>query len=142
MAVTQLTVEFGLIKDYPETTITYNGSGETGVTIVIEAFGAASGIRINNTTRSETMILDNDRIKSITGAGLSKDDEIRINTTKGSKSATLTRDGISYNILHALDKSSKWIYLQAGTNKFTSTATSGLENIRVHLEYVERYLGI
>ena len=142
MAAKQLTVEFGIIKPYPETDVIYDGSGESGVTIVIEAFGAASGIRINNTTRSESMILDNDRIKSITGAGLSKDDVITIVTTKGSKSAKLVRDGTSYNILHALDKSSKWIYLQTGSNKFTSTATSGLENIRVHLEYSVKYLGV
>ena len=62
MARTYSTVQFGIIKDYPEATINYSGDGESGVIITIEFLGETSGIRINNTTRGEYLILDNEKI--------------------------------------------------------------------------------
>ena len=142
MARTYLTTEFGVIKDLPEATINYSGDGECGVIINIEFLGQTTGVRINNTTRGEFMILDDNKISAIVGSGISQYDLIRIETTRGSKSVTLLRGGTSYNILHAVDLSSKWIYLQKGANHFTYTATSGFDNMYVTLECPVRILGV
>ena len=142
MARTQLTVQFGTIKDYPEATINYAGDGESGVIITFEFLGATTGIRINNTTRGEYMILNDSKIEAIVGSPIAQYDLIRIDTTRGNKSATLSRGGIVYNILHAVDLSSKWIYLQTGANHFTYTATSGFDYMLVNLECPIKVLGV
>ena len=142
MARTQLTVEFGTIKDYPESTIYYAGDGESGVTITLEFLGPATGIRINNTTRSEYIILDDAKIASITGSNIDQYDQIKIITTRGSKSAKLSRGGVVYNILHAVDLTSPWIYLQTGNNHFTYTATTGFDYISLSVACDIKVLGV
>lgn len=142
MARTQLTVQFGTIKDYPEATINYAGDGESGIIITLEFLGTTTGIRINNTTRGEYMILNDSKIAAIVGSNIAQYDLIRIDTTRGSKSATLSRGGVVYNILHAVDLSSKWIYLQTGENHFTYTATSGFDYMTVSLECPVKVLGV
>ena len=142
MAAKQLTVEFGIIKNYPETEIVYKGDVDTGVTITIDALGPASGFRINNTTTGDFIILDSAKIKAITGADISAYDQITINTNKGSKSARLLRNGVTYNILHAVNRTSKWITLNQGSNKFTYTATSGLNDLNIFIYHYVKVLGV
>ena len=142
MARTQLTVQFGTIQDVPEATITYAGDGESGIVITLEFLGAATGIRINNTTRGEYMIMNDSKIAAIVGSNIDAYDSIRIDTTRGSKSATLSRNGTVYNILHAVDLSSKWIYLQTGANHFTYTASTGFENVILKLQCPVKVLGV
>ena len=139
----QVTVEFGFVKDYPSTTVNYEGDGETGVTITIEAtYGEAKGIRINNTTRGEYIIINDDKLSAIVGSGLTRYDKIVIDTTRGNKSAKLLRDGTTKSILNAIDLSSKWIQLQKGNNVFTVTTTSGLANLTISIDYKQEYLGV
>ena len=138
----QLREEFGLIKSYPSTVIDYEGSGLLGITIRIEAKGPASGLRINNVSRGEFLIIDSSRLKAIAGRDISLGDVIIIKTGKGEKSVTLSRDGTSYNILHAIDTSSKWIYLQHGPNEFTVTAEQNLDNLFIQVNYQQKVLGI
>ena len=142
MARTQLTVQFGTIKDYPEAVINYAGDGESGIVIILEFLGPTTGIRINNTTRGEYLILNDEKIAAVVGSNIEQYDLIKIDTTRGSKSATLSRGGIVYNILHAVDLSSKWIYLQTGNNHFTYTATSGFDYMSVTLECPVKVLGV
>ena len=104
--IEQLTVEFGLIKPYPETEIYYDGEDDSGVTIIIDTFGAASGVRINRTTGGEYIQIDSTKLTAITGADIQQYDHIEINTRKGKKSATLSRNGTKYNIIHAISTSS------------------------------------
>ena len=140
--VEQLSVEFGLIKTYPETDIYYDGEDDSGVTIIIDTLGPASGVRINRTSGSEFIQIDSTKLTSITGSDIQQYDHIEINTRKGKKSAILSRNGVKYNILHALTTSSKWIHMEKGMNKFTFSATSGVDNLRVYLDYNERYNGV
>ena len=143
MSLRQLSLEFGLIKDYPETIIDYQGDGEIGVVIIFEArFGGASNIRINNVTRNEFIIIDDIKLKAITGNGVIKGDEIQIDTTRGQKTAKLIRDGETISILNAIDLSSKWIQLQKGPNRFTCTAKDDLDNLIVTVNFDNRFLGV
>ena len=138
----QITVEFGIIKDFPDAYVDYEGDGETGVKITIDVLDSAGGIRINNTTRSESLILNDDMLYSVLGTGLQKYDTITISTERGNKTAKLLRNGVTYNILNAVDLSSKWIQLQKGTNRLTITADYGMINLKVYVTYNTRVLGV
>ena len=138
----QLTVEFGSIKPYPETTFYYDGDDDSGVKIIIEAQKPASGIRINRTSGSEYIRIDPARFSAIAGSDIKAHDRIEIDTHKGKKSAKLYRDGNEINILHAIISSPQWIHLERGYNKFTYTATSGVDSLKIYMEYAERVNGV
>ena len=122
--------------------IYYDGSGETGVIVQIEAYGNAGEIRVNNTTRSEKLIIDTSKFQTLIGSDLSDGDLIEIGTARGNKYASLKRGNKSYNILDAVDVSSKWICLQHGNNNLTWTAASGAGNILIGIMCYTRVLGI
>lgn len=135
-------LEFGHIKDYPRTIIDYDGSAVTGVTINIEAKGPVTGLRINNTTRGEYIIIDDTKLRTIVSNGIQKYDQIIIDTRQGQKSASLIRDGKTYNILKACLPVSKWIQLQTGQNIFTYSSTSDIDQVELNISFPVRYLGI
>lgn len=136
-------IEFGNIKGYPRTVIDYDGSVETGLTIDIEAKGPIRGLRVNNVTRGEYIIIDDSRLYSILGSSyIQKYDQIIIDTRKGQKSAKLIRDAKTYNILNACLPVSKWVQLQTGNNEFTYSTTNEIENVDMHVTFPVRYLAI
>lgn len=136
------TLEFGNIKNYPSTTIDYKGQGDTGISIIIEATGTFTGLKINNVTRKESLIFDDDKLAKILGNNVQKGDIIQINTERGKKSCKLIRDGKSYNIFGAIKKESQWIYIQNGINVFTYSVTNEIENVKVFVTYNTKYLGV
>lgn len=136
------TLEFGNIKNYPSTSIDYKGHGDTGVSIIIEALGTFDKLRINNVTRKESLIFDDDKLSKILGNNVQKNDIIQINTEKGKKSCKLVRDGVSYNILNAIKKESQWIYIQNGINVFTYSVGNEIEMAKVFVSYSTKYLGV
>ena len=135
-------VEFGRIKGSSDTKIIYDGLGEIGIKIIIEILGDITGIKVKNKTRNESIEIDSSKVSAIIGDGFKQHDTIEISSVKGKKSAKLIRDGISYNIMHALTSPSKWIYIQTGTNVFSYTTTSGFENAYVYFDYESKTLGV
>ena len=113
-----------------------------GFLMVVEATGDIRGISISNLTRNETLSLDDSKINAVTGGYIQKYDTIKISTVRGNKYAHLIRNGITYEITHAVVLSSKWPSIQTGDNVFSYTATSGYDKAYVHLEYQYRTLGI
>lgn len=140
--IRQLTVEFGLIKDYPETSVYYEGDDDSGLTVIIDTFGAATNIRIDRTTGGEYLQIDSTKFRAIVGSDIQEYDHIEINTRRGQKSASIYRNGIKYNILNAVNSSPNWIHLDKGINTFTFAAASGINNLRVHISYNERFNGV
>lgn len=69
-------------------------------------------------------------------------DAIVINTSKGDKSITLIREGVSYNILNCLDKNTDWFTLAKGDNIFAFTADSGVTNLQFRIENKVIYEGV
>lgn len=131
--VQQLTVEFGIIKPYPETIINYDGDDDTGFIITVQATGNVSGLRINRRTGNEYIVINKEILAS---------DAIKIDTRTGKKSAILTRDGTEINILKNIKTSKVWPHLEKGENVFTYTAESGLSNIKIYIDYESRINGI
>lgn len=134
-------LKFADIQNLTENVIAYNGDSEIGIEIVIHAIGQAGTVTIYNTGTRETMVIDNDKITALTGAGISSGDEITINTVKGDKRISLLRDGISTNILNCLTRGSAWFKLVKGDNIFAYSAYSGSSNLQFRIENRIAYEG-
>lgn len=135
-------LEMGEIQNSAEQVITYNGDAEIGVTIIIYAIGDASNVTIYNAGTREVMRIDTDKLAALTGEGIVAGDEITIKTTKGDKSITLLRGGITTNILNCLDKNADWFQLVKGDNVFVYTAETGNSNLQFRIENRVIYEGV
>lgn len=135
-------LEMGEIQNSAEQVITYNGDAEIGVTIIIYAIGDASNVTIYNAGTREVMRIDTDKLAALTGEGIVAGDEITIKTTKGDKSITLLRGGITTNILNCLDKNADWFQLVKGDNVFIYTAETGNSNLQFRIENRVIYEGV
>lgn len=133
---------FGEIQMKTEGVITYHGDSEIGVMIYIHAIGPASNINIYNTETREVMTINTAELEMLTGKGIVVSDDIVINTSKGEKSITLVREGVSYNILNCLDKNTDWFTLVKGNNIFAFTAESGVTNLQFRIENKVIYEGV
>lgn len=135
-------LEMGEIQNSAEQVITYNGDAEIGVTIIIYAIGEASNVTIYNAGTREVMRIDTNKLAALTGEGIVAGDEITIKTTKGEKSITLLRGGITTNILNCLDKNADWFQLVKGDNVFVYTAETGNSNLQFRIENRVIYEGV
>lgn len=132
----------GEIRDGKENAVVYNGDAEIGFTMTIHALGDASNITIYNTGTGESMKIDTNKLKSLTGTGFTKGDDIIICTVKGKKSVTLLRNSVTTNILNCLDKNADWFQLTKGRNWFTFKADSGYSHLQFAIEYRTIYEGV
>lgn len=110
-----------------------NSDDETGVLIHMIANGAVTNPTIYNTTTNENFSLD------IT---LQNGDEINIDTRRGKKSVTLTRNAVTTNILNDMTQDSEWLNLIVGDNIFTYTAASGAQNLDITVYLQPVYEGV
>lgn len=133
---------FGEIKNNSEGVITYYGDSEIGITIYIHAIGPATNITIYNVETRDSMRIDTEKLKALTGDGIVARDDIVICTVKGSKSIKLIRDGETFNILNCLDKNVDWFSLSKGDNSFAFTADSGITNLQFRIENRIVYEGV
>lgn len=141
-SLTDPMIVFSEIQNRAAGVITYYGDTEIGIVIRIHALGEATNIAIYNTDTREVMRIDTDKIKKITGKGLTVSDDIIINTAKGNKSITLLREGVSYNILNCLGKNPDWFTLTKGDNVFAFTAETGITNLQFRVENKIIYEGV
>lgn len=135
-------LEMGEVQNSAEQVITYNGDAEIGVTIIIYAIGDASNVTIYNAGTREVMRIDTNKLAALTGHGIVAGDEITIKTTKGDKSITLLRGGVTTNILNCLDKNADWFQLVKGDNVFVYTAKTGNSNLQFRIENRVIYEGV
>lgn len=129
-SVTEPLLIIGSVRNRTENLIIYSGDANVGVIIRIHSLGDATKIVIHNTQTRESMKIDTDKIETITGSNIKNGDDIEINTKRGEKSVTLTRDGQIINILNCLDKDSDWFQLTKGDNLFAYTAETGSTNLQ------------
>lgn len=135
-------IEFGAIQNKTEQVIVYEGDGEVGISIHIHALGSASNIKIANVKTREIMILNTDKLATLTGSSIKAGDNIVINTQKGNKNVTLIRDGVRTNILNCIEKGSQWFTLAKGDNIFAYTADSGSSNLQFYISNKVAYDGV
>lgn len=125
-------------------TIVYSGDAQTGILMRIHAVGPAGNITIANSITNESLYLSNDKIKSLTGSGLTAGDEVQISTVKRQRYVRLLRNGVYTNILNALDISkSDWFQLNKGDNLFSYTTDNDTDlNIVFTIENRIVYEGV
>lgn len=141
-SLTENLLEFGEIQNNTERTIVYNGDSEIGVTIFINALGDATNVSIYNSETRESMTIDTDKLKKLTGAGIIAGDQIIISTVKSNKSITLLRNGVYTNILNVLDRDADWFQLTKGDNIFVYVAETGSSNLQFRVENQTVYEGV
>lgn len=135
-------IEFSLIELSHTKEIVYLGDADVGVTIKIHILGPVGNISIYNLDTQESMVLDVSKVAKIVGSSIKALDDIVITTMTGKKTVTFIRDGISYNILNALDRDAAWFKLSKGINVFGYSAVTGDENLRFMLENEVLYEGV
>lgn len=133
-SLTEPLTEFGRIINKKENTVYYEGDAETGCKIELHAIGDVEQVSIYNVKTGEKMVIDTDKLLTMTGNKIIYGDTIIINTVKGNKYITLIRNGVSTNILNVLGKDSTWFQLARGDNLFAYTADYGEENIQFMVE--------
>lgn len=134
-------ISFGEIGYFKEQTLRYLGEITTGVTIQLIAHGDVRNPIIKNGRTGEYMKLNTAMLEALTGNGFISGDEIIIETTKGSKSVTLIRDGDKYNILNCLNPKTDWISVIQGDNQFSYTSDQGDDNLEIRITAKFAYAG-
>lgn len=132
----------GSIQNKTENVVIYEGDVDAGMIITIHAIGEASNITIYNVTTRETMLIDTEKLKTLTGSEIIAGDDIVICTVKGQKSVTLIREGRKTNILNCLGRNADWFQLAKGDNIMAFTADSGASNIQFKIENQILYEGV
>ena len=140
-SLTEKQLVFGIIHAQTENLIQYTGDVETGLFVYIHATGTIENIKIYNTVTRELMGIDTNLLRLLLPGGIIAGDDIIINTTLGSKSITLVRDGVYYNILNAKD-GIDWLTLVKGDNLFAFTADAGLSFLQLRMENLIVYEGV
>ena len=109
-----------------------NDGDETGFTLEISG-GPAKNPTIHNIATGEYMQISGDILDG---------DTVTITTKTGNKTVTLERGGVVTNIINRLVSGSTWLNLREGENKFTLSAASGFNNLKVRLIHCNAYLGV
>lgn len=125
-----------------EQTVYYDGEGEVGIVINIHALGEFTNLSIYNYKTQETMIIDTNKLETLTGSPILPGDDIIISTVKGNKYAILLRNGVYTNILNCIDRNSNWFVLTKGDNLFIYTVSTGNTNIQFRIQNKIVYEGI
>jgi hypothetical protein len=141
-SIVERVIELGDVQRKRRETITYNGDSDVGIVIIIHATGNVENVTIFNINSRETIYIDTDKLKDLTGDIITYGDTITINTRAGEKSAILLRDGEEYNILNCIGKNAAWFTIGKGDNVFAFDAEVGNEMIQFTIEWQSVYEGV
>lgn len=141
-SLTDPLLEIGAIFETNDILIDYDGDCDIGLTFKIHSYGYLLGFAIHSARTHESIRLDDEKIKALTGSYIQPGDDIEIVTTVGKKNATLYRVGKAYNIMNALVRPLKWLQVTKGQNVFTFTAEEDLTKTQVICESDTLYGGV
>lgn len=125
-SLTAKTIIMGEARHIVEATVFYEGDSNPGLVVEMFITGTVVSPSIHNLQTLEKIQIDSTKIPG----GIVAGDKITIVTEKGSKSATLLRNGASINILNSLGREINWFTLDKGDNLFAYTAVSGAPAIQ------------
>ena len=126
-------IEFAEIILDQEKNIRNNGDVETGAVFILKSRGSVVDPVIYNVESNVYFRLN---ISMIQG------DEIYINTKTKQKTVTLTRDGVTTNIIGNLDGGSTWLVFDPGDNIFMATAEESAENLDCYCILTDQFEGV
>lgn len=124
-----------IIKNFASASeeITNTSDEESGAVFEITASGAAENPTITNDTTGESYTFT---------YTLQAGDKVTLNTKRGEKSLTLTRNGTTTNILNAMAPSSRWLTILPGANTLSYTAAAGSANLALKMTLEPIFEGI
>ena len=126
-------VEFSTETTNTTVTIPNSGDVSAGMDILINFTGNVSIPVIRNAKTGEFYRLNRDFV-----AG----DKVTINTRIGEKSVILTRFGVDFNIINAVDAAASWLQLRCGNNTFYYAASSGGNNMQITFTHTDLFAGV
>lgn len=128
-------IPFSILEKDRIVNIVNEGESDTGLTILITATGNVSNPTIYNNVTGEFFGFNIDMVKG---------DLVTINTNRGEKSITLTRDGVDHNIIANVSRDSTWLALEMGDNQFTYTTDTsrGEELLQIIFKHRTIYEGV
>lgn len=135
-------LEMGQIWIDTSAVLTYDGTIDTGILIKINVNDECENIRLFNVETHEQILIDTDKIQSISGNGLQFGDEIIISTVRGDRYCRLLRQGEYINVIGALGRDTDWFQISNGDNVFGFSAERGESNISVTFSYQNAYMGV
>lgn len=141
-SLTENKIIFDDLKFDKRTSFVYEGEADTGVLIKIHAQSESTNITMTNVETKESMHINTNHFPSDLGNKILSGDDIEINTTQGSRSAYLIRNGVHYNIINALGRYANWFTLIAGVNTYEYTAETGENSLDVSFSYKNIYEGV
>lgn len=133
---------FGDIRNMHSKNIMYDGESEVGVIIRMSFDGPVNNIRIYNEEAGQEIDIFTDKVRQIIADGIRKGDEIVISTIPKQKYVEVIRDGISTNILNAINRDVRFITLHKGSNTIVYSADSGVDAIHMSIENETLYTGV
>lgn len=141
-SLTEPKIEVGDIKLSTYRNIPYEGDEDVGMTITINFTGTVRNLIIYDIDMKEKMKIDDARLETLTGSGITKGDQIIICTVDKKKSITLIRNGVRTNILNVLDKDVDWLRIRKGNNVYSYTVSEGNQFLHFVIENEVLYGGI
>lgn len=129
-------IEFSIISVDHRSIIEYEGEIDGGILITVDCTTAPGTISIYNVETLGSIVINNERVKTIVSGGILAKDVVEINTETGNRYVRLLRDGRYYNILGAVNRDIDWFKLKQGPNQFTYTTTE--ENATVVMSFKYR----
>lgn len=109
-------IEFSTMDSSRVTNVINNSDSETGVIIKIDVVGNCNTIQIKDITTGGTFTLNHAFLEG---------DKIIIDTNKGNKSVTLTREATTTNLFTKIKKGSTFFQLNVGDNFFSYLVDDG-----------------
>lgn len=125
---------FGYLDNLASIEVSNSGDVETGLIIELYAKSAISNPKIYDYITQDYIGLNFD---------MQTADLITIDTQRGTKTITLTRNGVETNIFNSLMKGSTWLQLPAAGSVYTFEVGSGnAANLSVILKHYNLYEGV
>ncbi len=134
-------IEIGTYSTINAINIIYTGDVDTGGIFTIRFTGPCGDI-IFSDGRGSFMNVKATKIQEKTGTAIGAGDQIVIDTISGEKGIYLVRNGATQNIFYCIDRYFEWMIFRPGVNTISYTATSGLANAHISVEYPIYYQGI
>ena len=120
----------GDVVSYVVSNLYYEGDADTGIVVDIEfksdvvhdSIGNPKTIRIDNSLTNTSNIFSLEKVNNIVSelvegfTGIVTGDRIILSTIVGEKSLTYIHNGVSYNVLGAIEPTGKWVTLTSGLN--------------------------
>lgn len=121
-SLTENLLIMGIIRADTVRTILYTGEIDSGIIMTIHFIGTCRGdLTVYNNYSHDRIIIDLDKVASVSGATIGAGDDIIVNTIQGQKSVQLLRNGVYTNILNCINRDADWLQVTKGDNVFAYT---------------------